>query len=249
MRKLYLFFVLVCGSFLCGAVPEEAWEIVAPYLIPDDHPIKPRLDRLFSQQRAIADRHALVAAGFENKNPEPRTGVFVVRHSKMPGYVFKIYTDDKLSYYRGEPEYLTWMLRARGAKLIRQEIKAKRWEKYFKAPKKWIYTLPTVPIAHPEHLQKNFILVEQEMDILPNAKSKKKWKDGTMTKTDLDRLYYLITKVGLRGGCKYDNIPICKDGRIAFIDTQNNLCWPLPYERLLHVLHGKMRAHWEKLTK
>lgn len=250
---------LILGIFVCSYaqgkqihhdyVSEEVWNIVTPYLMPDDHPLKSKLDKLFSKNRVIQDQASMVKAGFVKKDPEPMTKVIVTRHKKMRGYIFKIYTDDHLSYYRNEPEYITWMLRARGARIMREEIKAQGWQAHFKAPKKWIYPLPPAPLALTGHLQKNFILVEEEMDILPNRKSKEKWKDGTVTKAQLERLFYLITRTGLRGGCKYDNIPICRDGRMAFIDTQNNLKWPLPYERLYPVLTPDLRACWDELVK
>lgn len=242
---------LLIHSSLSSLSPDAASGVVAPYLMPKDHPIKSSLDELFlSGKRIIASRNSLVEAGFEDRNPEPRTGVFVLRHREFKGYIFKIYTDDQLTYYRNEPEYITWMLRARGAKLIRNEIKARRWEKYFKVPRKWIYPLPEGAVPAQEgHLQKYFILVEDEMDILPNEISRQIWSNGSVSKEKLTRLFTLITKVGLRGGCKYDNIPFCRDGRIAFIDTQNNLSWPLPYHRLLPVLKGQLRRHWLKLME
>ncbi len=230
-------------------VSEDVWELVDPYLMPKNHPLKAKLDKLFSKKRVLASRKSLVAAGFEDKRPEPQTKVIVTRHPSFKGYIFKIYTDDRLSYYRDEPEYITWMLRARGAKLVREEIKQQGWQDVFKAPRKWIYPLPRTPGAAPGHLQKNFILVEEEMDILSHAKIKEKWRDGTMTTDHLDKLFFLLKKLGLRGGCKFDNIPICKDGRIAFIDTQNNLRWPVPYERLFPVLEEPLSSHWGELIK
>jgi len=87
------------------------------------------------------------------------------------------------------------------------------------------------------------------MDILPNIESRNcgAWYSHPQTSAhDI----YIITKLA-SGGCKYDNIPISKDGRIAFIDTQNNLCFdePLPYFRLFNVLKGDLRTLWEELIK
>lgn len=229
-------------------VPQEAWSIVEPYLIPENHPVKAKLDKIFKKSRAIRSLKSLDKAGFVNRFPPSHSKAVVIRHRDIPGYIFKIYTDDRLTYYRNEPEYVTWMLRARGARLIRNEIKKQGWGAYFKAPKKWIYALPPKPEADKKHLQKNFILVENEMDLLGNDAILKKWRDGTITTQHLDMLFHLVNATGLRGGCKYDNIPICKDGRLAFIDTQNNLRWPLPYERLYGVLPPNLKAHWEALV-
>lgn len=228
-------------------VSEEVWQLIEPYLMPETHPLKNKLDKLFAHKRVLRSQRTLVKAGFEKKQPEPNSKVIVTRHKKMPGYIFKIYTDDNLTYYRDEPEYFTWMLRARGAKLVRHELKEQGWQAFFKAPRKWIYPLPPTTKARSYHLQKNFILVEEEMDILSDQKIRKKWHDGTITKSHLEMLCFLVTKLGLRGGCKYDNIPICKDGRLAFIDTQNNLRWPLPYDRLFQILEGELAAYWNEL--
>lgn len=259
MKLRYLFWqslivLVTCFSGLCAQVhhsyaSEEAWQLVTPYLMPENHPLKSKLDKLFAKKRVLQDPQTLADAGFEKKSPRSHSHVIVTRHKKMKGYIFKIYTDNQLTYYRNEPEYITWMFRARGAKLVSQEVKAQGWEAFFKAPKKWIYPLPPTPRARSDHLQKNFILVEEEMDLLSDSKIRKKWRDGTITKAHLNRLFYLVTKLGLRGGCKYDNIPICKDGKLAFIDTQNNLRWPLPYDRLYLVLEGELRAHWDELIK
>jgi len=221
--------------------------LVQPYALTRQHPVYARLEKIFSNSRVLKNKKSLVKAGFEDRLPEPRTQVYVLRHKQIPGYIFKLYTDDQLSYYRGEPEYVTWFLRARGAEAIRHEIAKNGWQAFFKAPKKWIYKLPVAPRAKSSHLGKNYILVEEEMDLLPKNLIKQKWKDGTITLAHLDMLFFLIVQTGLRGGCKYDNIPICYDGRLAFIDTQNHWQWPLPFERLYAVLSDELKLHWQAL--
>jgi hypothetical protein len=224
--------------------------LVEPFLMPDDHPLKEKLDQLFLRSRVISSRKTLVAAGFEDKKPEPVTKIIVTRHSKMKGYIFKIYTDDYLDYHHGEPEVYTYLRRARGAKMIKDEIVKLGWSKYFKVPAKWIYKLPDSPAPlKPEHFNRQYILVEEEMDLLSKEDMKSRWKDGTMTTKHLDKLFYMTTRLGLRGCCKYDNVPICSDGKIAFVDTQSNLRWPIAYNRLKAVLEGDMLKYWNELIK
>lgn len=229
-------------------VSEEVWQQIVPYLMPENHPLMPLLNKIFSKSRVLKDEKSLWKAGFEKRKHQPHTKVVVTRHKNMRGYIFKIYTDS-VPYYRNEPEYITWMLRARGAKLIRKEIIAKGWQPFFKAPRKWIYALPPNPVARVGALQKNFILVEEEMDIISNAESFVKWRNGTATRAHLDRLFYMVTRLGLAGCCKFDNIPFCRDGKIAFIDTQNNLKWPIHYERLFQVLIGDLQQYWTGLMQ
>lgn len=226
---------------------EATWQLLTPYLLPNTHPIKNKLDKLFSESRILLNIDTLVAAGFARASPRPATAAIVTTHKDFKGYVFKIYLDDKKHYYRDVPEYVIWLLRIRGAQLVAKEVKKMGWGKIFSVPKKWIYPLPENPKAPTGYLQKNFILVEEDMGRLPVAEIKKKWKDGTVTTQLLDKLYHIITKTGLRGGCKYDNIPFCKDGKIAFIDTEKNLRWPLPYERLFLVLDDDLKAYWHQL--
>lgn len=228
-------------------VNEATWQLLTPYLLPDKHPIKKKLDKLFSESRILLNIETLVAAGFARASLRPATAAIVTTHKDFEGYVFKIYLDDKKPYYRHVPEYVIWMLRIRGAQLVADEVKKMGWNKIFTVPKKWIYPLPDSPKAPEGYLQKNFILVEEDMGRLPAEEIKKKWKDGTVTTQLLDKLYHIITKTGLRGGCKYDNIPFCKNGKIAFIDTEKNLRWPLPYERLFSVLDNDLKIYWEQL--
>lgn len=225
-------------------------ELIEPFRMKDNHPLKKKLDRLFGQMRVTSGRLSLVMAGFEDKEPEPATKIIVTRHREMKGYIFKIYTDDYMGYHHGEPEVFTFLRRARGAKIVRDEIVKQNLGKYYKAPQKWIYVLPATPgPVWPQHIARGYILVEEEMDLLDRVSMKKKWKDGTMTKDDLDRLFNFITRLGLRGCCKYDNVPICHDGRIAFIDTENNLRWPIAYHRFLRSLEGEMLQYWEQIIQ
>lgn len=228
----------------------DVYALVEPFLMTEEHPLKVKLDKLFAGSRAISCRKTLVAAGFEDKEPEPVTKIIVTRHRKMKGYIFKVYTDDYLDYHHGEPEVYTFLRRARGAKMIREEIALQGWDSVFKAPQKWIYAIPesSMPLKS-NHVHRKFILVEEEMDLLSSEQIKECWRNGTMTKNHLDKLFYLTTRLGLRGCCKYDNIPICKDGRIAFVDTQSNLRWPVAYSRLNGVLQGAMLTYWQKITK
>jgi len=229
---------------------DDIRDLIEPFLMTDGHPLKAKLDKLFERSRVISSRKTLVAAGFEDKEPEPVTKIIVTRHKKMKGYIFKLYTDDYLDYHHGESEVYTYLRRARGAMMIREEIALMGWESVFKVPQKWIYAIPetSTPLKG-NHFHRLYILVEEEMDLLSSEQMKECWRNGTMTQKHLDRLFYMTTRLGLRGCCKYDNIPICHDGRIAFVDTQSNLRWPIAYSRLNRVLQGSLLNYWKKLIK
>lgn len=236
---------LAFASVEVEAAYTPLFEKYEAYIMPCNHPLKRRLDKLFASMRVLDSLESLTKAGFLAAKPQPRTRLIVTTHPAMAGYIFKLYTDDELFYYRNEPEERTWMLRARGAALLRKEIAKQKWEPYFTVPKKWIYFLPSdSPSPFIGRLDRRSILVEDKMDLLPPAEIKACWMNGSVSVEQLDKLAYLIKKLGFRGGCKWDNVPICRDGRIAFIDTQNYLSWPLPYERLFHVLRGDLAERW-----
>lgn len=259
--KRILFFLILLSHYQVSAledpfqvrverpkyVEESVWIQLEPYLLTESHPLKRKLDKIFSKTRVLHDDASLVKAGFRGKEPPSHSKAVVIRHPSMPGYIFKIYTDSKKSYYRDQPEYISWLQRARGARLVKRAINELGYQDTFKVPRKWIYALPAKPKAKKGTLAKNFILVADEMDLEPWPVIQKSWRDGTLNKEHLDKLFTLINKIGLRGGCKYDNIPLCKDGRIAFIDTQNHLRWPLPYYRLFGVLNKELKNHWVSL--
>lgn len=242
-------FVGYASSGYARYIPKKIFERVEAYLLPLDHPLKEKLDTIFSKGIVLEGMKSLVAAGFQKTKPQPTTKLIFTRHPLFPGYVFKLYLNEQKFFYK-RPEYETWIQRVRGVRLLEAEISQKGWQAYFKVPQKWIYPLPEKIFAMMKgRWVKRFILVEEEMDILTSNENRRCWHDGTIKTERVDQLYYLVTRVGLRGGCKLDNIPLCRDGRIAFIDTENHFSWPVPYYRLYSHVQGKMAKHWKKLVK
>jgi len=76
-----------------------------------------------------------------------------------------------------------------------------------------------------EHLKrrKNFILLAEDLDLLPSKESMALWEDpNVILRNELGReLLRLIKNVGLRDACQRENTPFSHDGRIALIDTQS----------------------------
>lgn len=226
-------------------VSEEVWRAVTPYLIPEEHPIKKKLDAIFSKQRAIGDLKSLKRAGFQDNQPQPCSKIIVTTHKSIKGYIFKLYLDTQ-PYHHATPEYLCWMRRIQGAELIRREIEKQGWQFFFKVPHKWIYPLPPSPTASKEQLQKNFILVAEDMDILDNKENAIKWSSTEVTEYQLDMLYHLVSTLGLLDSCRIKNIPFSHDGKIAFVDTQSSHHWPVHYKNLTPKLHPSLRSYWQK---
>lgn len=229
-------------------VAEEVWEKVEPYLMPNKHPLKRQLNAMFSQARVLKSMKSLWLAGFIPAAPQKSTGVIVTRHKDMPGYIFKLYADNQNTVFC-QPEYIDWIGRASGAEYIRQEIAAAGWDDYFKSPKKWIFALPPLPAGSNPHTQKNFILVEEDMEILSLKKNKEKWHSTSVNPHFLNMLFHLLCTTGLIDGSKPANIPFCKDGKIAFVDTQWHHQKPGGFYKLFRILPENLWPHWQSLIE
>ena len=127
-------------------------------------------------------------------------------------------------------------------------IKENGWQNIFKVPHKWIYALPEFPKSPEHYLQKNFILVEEDMDLCPHEENKIAWSSSKVDKHILRNLFILIDEIGLLDCTKIHNIPFSNDGRIAFIDTQTYHKWPIDYSYLTSYLSPDMKPYWKKIT-
>jgi hypothetical protein len=230
------------------AVSDDVWVEVAPFLLPAQDPVKLKLDKIFKKRRAIADTTSLEKAGFEIVAKQKWTRLVVVKHKKVPGFIFKLYMD-RQHYHRGKPEHYFWIRRCKGARLIQEEIDNNQWQDIFKVPRKWIYPLPPHPAPSGEGPAKYFILVEDDMDIYPSMHNYRLWGSKFVTKKKLDALFALVQKLGLWDCAKPDNAPISKDNKIAFVDTQTFHRWPVAFEKLTKYLNAEMAAYWEKITR
>lgn len=229
-------------------IPNHVWEKVKPYLLPEQHPARVQLDRIFSRTRGILNLKNLERAGFKKKKPRKFTHLIVTTHPSLPGYIFKLYLDSQ-KYYKKIPEHENWLMRIHGAALIQNEIDMLGFHHFFKVPKKWIYDLPEEPSPPPEFLRKNFILIEEDMALYSDAENINLWQSDFITQEILEGLFIILKNVGLRDCVKIDNIPIAKDGKIAFVDTQSFHAWPVPYKELLERLSLENKSHWKSLIK
>lgn len=228
-------------------VSDQVWQEVRDFIIPNDHPIKYRLDAIFSASRAFYDFQSMEAAGFTATIPQHHTGIIVTRHPELKGYVIKAYLDIQ-EYHSGKPEYYFWKKRAIGAQLIRKSIEEHNYGHLLKVPQKWLYLIPDDPAPLPG-LPKMFILVEEDMDIYDSETNKELWGSQIVTKKLLKSFYNVITELGLFDCAKPDNCPISKDGRVAFVDTQCYHFKKVKYHKLTPYLSPSMKKYWKKLIK
>lgn len=229
-------------------ISQEVWDNVSLYFLPESHPIKPILDQIFFQSRATASLKSMKKAGFDANKPMKWTHLVVARHPDTPEYIFKVFLDAQRLFKKFPVEDL-WMLRIEGVNLIRNELDKMDWNHIFKVPRKWIYPLPANPAASKDFVRKDFILVEDDMDILSKTDNEAVWQSDVITTDILDAIYHLVTEYGLYDSPKPNNMPFSNDGRIAFVDTQVHHVWPVKYYKLTPHLNAEMKAYWKEITR
>lgn len=226
-------------------IPQAAWDQVRPYLLPQDHPCKAKLDRIF-KKGVLTDVSSLRKAGFKFKLRRDRF-MIIASHRDLKGFLLKLYVDkQKLR----EGEWIQWIRRVQGSDRIRSSIESHSYGHFMKAPQKWIYPLPSEAVAKPaaDCFPKFFVLVAEKMDIVTHGKNRAKYR--FMMHEELLEALFVVMKENLLIDSMYlDNIPFCKDHRIAFVDTEhsNTHIKPMPYEQMLAHLSPKMRKFWKML--
>jgi hypothetical protein len=231
-------------------VAESVWEIVKPHLLPENHPIKSKLDRIFSATRVTLTPETFKKAGFKRYKPGRWSRVMASSNPSLLGYFIKAFADTELTI-RGEKEdWKKWMHRIEGAKGIRECIARHGYQSKFKVPNKWIYPLPPEPSPprSNRYLRKNFILIAEDVRAYDHKTNEKKYKKE-MTRSRLDAFYTILDEEGLFDSVYAFNVPFCKDGKMAFIDTEYHHKWPIPFHKINRYLSSDMEAHWERLIK
>lgn len=224
-------------------VPKKIWKKVSHYFLPYHHPIKEKLDQIFSTTRATANLDALYAAGF-SLTPLQGLRTIAIYHPDLPGWIIKINLDNQQS---SRNDWESWINRIEGGQLIRFEIKKNRVSNLFKVPSQWIYPLPEYP-SPPENLlanRKNFILIAEDMELVSHGENIAFWQEK-ITKKHLNALYIIVKNLGLRDCCRKSNVPWCKDGKLAFVDTES-YNKPVGFPDLLRSLNPDMQNYWKDL--
>lgn len=226
-------------------ISEETWLKVRPHLLPDNHPIRHTLDKMFTKKRHSQTLQSLQESGFKTKGgPENHSKTIFCTHKNIKGYVAKIIPDEF-----NADEVTRLLSRIIGAHTVQEIIDKYDYRKMIKVPKKWLYVLPPEPSPPPEMIRKNFILIAEDMDIYSKEENYPIWKSFLMTPELLHAVYTVITEGGLNDSVYAFNIPFSKDGKIAFIDTEDHHKWPIPYFRLRKYLSNEMKIYWDQLTQ
>lgn len=227
-------------------VDDAVWEEVKPYLLPANHPAWPKLNRVFCKNRATLSPDEFKKSGFKRWRPGKWSRVSASSHPELKEYFIKAYCDVETGIIY---DWKKWIHRIEGAETIRDCIKKYHLQEHFAVPHKWIYPLPKNP-APPNSsriVRKNFILVCENMRIEEHSKNEKYYKKK-MTPRLMQGLYIILQVCGLYDSVYCFNIPFCKDGRIAVIDTEYHHKWPVPFYKLKKSFSKDMGRYWERLT-
>ncbi|CDZ81688.1 hypothetical protein BN1013_02224 [Candidatus Rubidus massiliensis] len=220
-------------------IDETTWQNIQPYLLPLNHPVKKHLDRLFNNKHYTYSLETLEKGGFQCTTGNHPEKAIIAKHLLVKDYILKIYTDDQL----GINELDVWIKRIEGANYIRNVIRERRYEPLLKVPQKWLYPLP-----HTQPGQKAFILVVEDMKILRHEENYEKWHSFDLPSEYPFAVYEVILLAGLNDSVYIDNIPFCKDNKVAFIDTEHYNNWPIDFSIFFNVLDKKKQKLFEMIS-
>ncbi|MEI8366106.1 MAG: hypothetical protein WCF65_06780 [Parachlamydiaceae bacterium] len=221
-------------------VSEDVWNKLSPYFLPENFPEKAILDKAFSRRQVLKSIKSMIKSGFFIIT-NPKNKIIVAKHIRMQNYLIKVYLDGSPG-----PVWDCWLRRVQGAQMIQKGINLHGYQSIMKVPRKWIYPLPYSATANAE--SKHFILVVDKINILNDKKNRGAYK-RKMTPELLDALYSMLTEYKLIDSVYPDNVPFCRDGKLAFVDTEyaGGTAQPVPLGAVKRYLSKSMSAYWEQL--
>lgn len=231
-------------------IDSKTRERIKPYLIGNDHPMKPVLDRLFSA-RVTANRQTLEAANFKILDRRKRSFICVVSHPELPDYLLKLHFDSDKREKQHKASWVWFVKRCEGANKI-QNIIDRHKIKYFICAKKWIYPLPASPSPprHSDYTRHLTVLLVTDMHLAHSSDNYLAWKTK-ITTDHLDELYIILTRAK---GSSYrpDNIALTRGNEVrpifAFMDTEYPDKGP-DFRSIRPHLNSKMREYWDGLVR
>lgn len=231
-------------------VSQEVWDAVRKYFLPENHPIKSRLDRLFSARRVIQTPQSFKDCGFVRNRVGRFSRVLASSHPHLQGYYIKAFCDAELTIRGSRADWIKLVHRIEGALRIKACIAKHGLQNSFKVPRKYLYPLPPEPSPPdtPRYIRKNFILVCDDCRIFEHEKNNKMYKRN-MTHELMDGLYIIIAECGLADSLYAFNVPFCKDGKLAFIDTEYWDKHPVKFSKFEKYFSSDMQKYWEKLIR
>lgn len=189
-------------------------EILKPYLLPHDHPLRPYLKMIFSDPTMFESADHLKKAGFKVMHGHRK--LMVGQHPLISQYLFKKFPNS-LSQDR---QLDNFMKRLRGAEILRNYINDHHF-KHLVVPKKWLYKLPKSFSQGDEN--RAYVLIVENMDIYRDFDKPDGIARQLYYNMDIEMLTELCTILRAVGGCDAfpRNQPFTRSGKIAFVDTEH----------------------------
>lgn len=245
IKRIILFLLLTITQVIGYQQPKDVspdlWVELSPYFLPEDHPSKEILDKIFTSSSPLVDAQSLKKIGLILSKPR-KSGMYVASHKKLKEYKLKIFL-----HSHPAPEWWSFRRRIEGANIIRNAIALHEYEERFKVPQKWLYPLPPTDIET-EGAKKYFVLVVEDMHISAKISNGNYYRNS-MRKGTLFALYTLIQENLLIDSIHIDNVPRCMDGRLAFVDTEHYMVddTPIKWFRLQENLSPSNKKYLQKL--
>lgn len=221
----------------------EVFEKIKPYLLPDNCRAAAVLKQILSKRDVLSSTETLENAGFQLIcSRKEKTRLIVVSHPLLKGFLLKVYSEDLR-----HSEWTRWVRRIKGALCLQAIIdENKRYKKYFKVPKKWIYILPKENRGKGEFARESVLLVE-DMQIT-DKETNRALHRVLWSYAGLDALYTVLQKSGFSDG-HIDNLPFSTDHRVAFIDTEYTNQANVHFDWLTKWFADSKQPYWEALME
>lgn len=224
-------------------ITAEVWDLVEPYLLPSNHPIKYQLDAIFGRKRVSQNLRTLKNAGFSRCYIRGYSKLVVTEHPMLRGYWLKLFIDEQ-----DITDYPYLIHRIEGALAIKEAIIRHGYQEHFIVPVKWLYPLPAEPSPPDGCHRKNFILIAEDMDLYKKSENYKKWA-SKITPPRALAIYTIMQELGLNDCIHPFNLPFTHDGRQAFIDTEHHHNWPVRFDLMLKHFPQAIRNNWSKIIE
>lgn len=221
-------------------------ELIRPFLMPADHPMKLNMDDIFTNARVTLNEKSFRKAGFSILYNQPRSFILVGRHSLLPNYLVKANLDITCEEKDNEPAWKWLVYRCIGAGQIRNIINQNNFE-YCVVPNKYLYPLPPEPSPPKgkKYDRKIIVLLVDDMHLVDSNTNLLFWKT-IVTPEHLNELYTVISQANGRS-YRADNIPFTVERKIAFVDTEYPTAKP-DYSHIKKYLSDDMRRYWEEIV-
>ena len=213
---------------------------MAPWLLPLKHKMKPILDKLFANPKVINSEKSLSKAGFKILFSQKRSKIRVIGHSKLPGYLIKLYPNSEQRLLSSGWKRLT--IRCVVAKKIKSII-ARNKIHHFVVADKWVYPLPYN--KHQKDAQPVVLLVKN-MNIYNRHDTTRAWQHHA-SHTVLRELYKILGR-GYGSPFLSGNLPYTKKGKFAFIDTEFDKR-KISLNHVKKFISPEQRRYWDSLVE